>query len=682
MASSISTRTVACQRLFARCLSIHVFNELDWFENRQGEFGLWESGLRAADVGRASLDHRVRDRPDVRELICDLLDGLSEALEDCLRTSESKPLRSPTAATAAYSKTPSKTDGSDVSAQANKSDLIPGVEQTNDGFSEQAFNIKTILGQLTRISTAIRRSGAKFRHEKADMALQEQNFEEFKAHLTFIILMPAIENYSHGSSDGDAIRLRISDQGRLTTVQKRLIQANIIRRNRIIFATRSMKQIKNQDPQQNKLPEIAELPFLNPESTEYFKIMQRQLIADGLHPLPALPSSIITSSIAQSSTEIGSEFGLQAVPHKKNTPSTMTRITQTGDHQDYPTCPVPVSDEVLQCPYCADLLPVEYAKNKSRWKGHVAQDILPYMCIFEDCETPKNMYLTSDELVKHMRSHHSVPRWICSYCSSKSEGHQQFVFESPAEWESHMQQAHIAAFTPAQLPALSRVSRRNMLDTLSCPLCAYTAGISRPTLDDHIVQHLHEFALRCLPWVTNGSDGESINASSSHGSRLSAFVGQDFDDGKLEFYNLSGVECLTDLLNNVMEIIRHLKASNSPASVRISGLFAQAGLWDRTESAIQNSQKDSSQVELSRDLTEDFWGNYILRIGQILRQLSSIDNTMLDDMEVAQEAKETLEWELDDLDAMLLRGQQGKHNLIIISCVATISRKRLQLCHV
>jgi hypothetical protein len=69
-----------------RCLSISVSSRLDWLENRQGEFNLWDAGLKATRVGRSSLDHRVRDRPELRELICDLLDGLAEALENYLQT--------------------------------------------------------------------------------------------------------------------------------------------------------------------------------------------------------------------------------------------------------------------------------------------------------------------------------------------------------------------------------------------------------------------------------------------------------------------------------------------------------------------------------------------------------------------------------------------------------------------
>lgn len=388
MASSISARTIACRTLFVRCLSIRVFNELDWFENRQGEFSLWDSGLKAADVGRASLDYRVRDRPDLHELICGLLDGLSEALGDCLQIcmfthrsfnmnvvsqaiAESKSLRSPMITTTDYSPKLSNTDVSDFTTRERNLDSTFDVKEIHEDFSEQAFNIKTILDQLARISTAIRRSGAKLRYERADLSLQEQDFEEFKAHLTFIVLMPTIESYSEGSTDGDAVPCHIFDQGRLTTVQKRLIQANIIRRNRILFATQSMKQINDQkrrreEPRQANPAEKVGPPVLN--TTTSTTKEPGQPITDDPRLSPVLPSSIITPSIAQSSTELGSQFDLQAVSRKKATPSVMTKITQTGDCQDYPTCPAPVSDEFLQCPYCANLLPVEYSKTRSRWK--------------------------------------------------------------------------------------------------------------------------------------------------------------------------------------------------------------------------------------------------------------------------------------------------------------------------
>lgn len=81
----IRNRTIACEILFDRCLSRSLRAGRDWVEDRQGEFNLWAATLRANSVGRASLDYRVRDNPDIRELVCDLLAGLSEALNSLLQ---------------------------------------------------------------------------------------------------------------------------------------------------------------------------------------------------------------------------------------------------------------------------------------------------------------------------------------------------------------------------------------------------------------------------------------------------------------------------------------------------------------------------------------------------------------------------------------------------------------------
>jgi hypothetical protein len=88
----ICRKTEACQSLFSHCLSNPVFSELDWFETRQGEFNLWAASLKAVGIGRSSLDYRLRDRPEVQELICDLLGGLLEALTSLLKSGVSDPV--------------------------------------------------------------------------------------------------------------------------------------------------------------------------------------------------------------------------------------------------------------------------------------------------------------------------------------------------------------------------------------------------------------------------------------------------------------------------------------------------------------------------------------------------------------------------------------------------------------
>jgi hypothetical protein len=254
------------------------------------------------------------------------------------------------------------TDGDDTGS-------LPSIGKADGPFSEQMFNVKTILGQLTRISTAIRRSGAKYRYQKADATLKEELFKDFKTHLTFIILMGSIEANTEEPANTTAMRVRITDPKRLTAVQERLIRANIVRRNRIKFATRFMKRVKKpvaQQPQQPP-PRIIKLP----DATDKSKSRLPQIPAEAIVDRPIIPpqtSSIIAPSITQTATEMGSQFNWQQVAEPKNSsPSVVTRVTRTGAAQDYPSCPKPIPDGVLQCPYCADLLSDSYSQNASRW---------------------------------------------------------------------------------------------------------------------------------------------------------------------------------------------------------------------------------------------------------------------------------------------------------------------------
>jgi len=242
------------------------------------------------------------------------------------------------------------------------------------------------------------------------------------------------------------------------------------------------------------------------------------------------PSLAAPPSLDQTATDIGSQFTLRDIAvGPRPTPSVVTRITRTGAAQDYPACPDPGTAAFLPCPYCADLLAADYARASSRWRGHVAQDLLPYSCLYDPCPTPDAMYATADELVAHARAEHSVARWVCDACSAPApppaaaaadgEHPRRCVFDDEDGWAAHMRERHPDAVPAAQLAAVSRVSRRQMLAALACPLCAYTTEAAGWSIDDHILQHLHGFALRCLPWAEPGHDAlDSIQARSADGS--------------------------------------------------------------------------------------------------------------------------------------------------------------------
>lgn len=146
-------------------------------------------------------------------------------------------------------------------------------------------------------------------------------------------------------------------------------------------------------------------------------------------------------------------------------------------------------------------------------------DILPYTCIFEDCSSPEDLYHTSDDLLDHMRQKHATTYWSCDYCSPHSDCSSR-IFTSSCDWKIHMLNTHSHQVSEGGLAFLEIVSRTTALEPLSCPICQHQSdGQPAGSIDEHILQHLHEFALLSLPPLEDREDVElSIQASGNAGS--------------------------------------------------------------------------------------------------------------------------------------------------------------------
>ncbi|KAF3000402.1 hypothetical protein E8E14_001436 [Neopestalotiopsis sp. 37M] len=475
---------------------------------RRGEFNIWAYGLQALSSGKSSLDYRVRFRKDVQGVILALLGGLSQDLEDCIRI-DRKPSSEGTgdvALSELHEESGEDFDFVDFSDDEAKSESHTSASE-NGLFSLQMYNIKTIIAQLTRFSSMIRRSGTKFRFERADSALplRESEFDAFKEHLTNMILLRSIKFDVCDLENFDVFQDK-TNPDILTPVQKRLIHGNVVRRNRIMEATKNMRSVKPQVKSVLKDPTHVRnfvVPEINAQAPT--PVPQSKTAQSNMGGTVKSSAQSRVESIARSATEIGSQLGLQLAPPKA-APSVVTKVTKIGSNQDYPKCPNPISDNFIQCPYCADVLPKEYRNSSSR--GHVAQDILPYMCIYEQCPLAEEMYLTSEELISHVHEHHARKMWACDFCLPNASETDLYVFESPIEWQKHVQQSHRDSVLVQQLPSLARFSERQVMQAMSCPLCAYIPVGIQSTVDQHILQHLHEFALRSLPSRDDpGTDG-------------------------------------------------------------------------------------------------------------------------------------------------------------------------------
>ncbi|KAF5963528.1 hypothetical protein FCOIX_13806, partial [Fusarium coicis] len=561
-ANELCRRTQECLSLFQDAAEHQNLADDDWLEDRAADFAWWAHGLKAQKSSRSSLDYRLRERLDIKIVIAGLLDSLALALREYLQPDiDEEPESShdapdDEACESDKSSTDSSwSDFSDEVKQPKYKDAATDTPDTED--SDPKFYIETNLKLLAKISVAIRRSGAKLRYLKADAYLKDHfdddEYTQLREHLLLLILVGPYEQRLLGELRRLALNKEIPtaveivirswmvDPSRAKPNQQRLIEANITRRNRIAYSKRFIG--KNAPPKKGHgetAPTVAPSQFpealLRPakEPSTFGADAQEPFSIPGPIQLPPTPLEPVESLTAKTltATELGSHFVLPVIvplEPKKGAMSIATKITKTGIKQDYPACPA--KKGTFQCPYCVQVLTEDYTA-KSRWRGHVAQDLNPYSCIYQDCPDSHKLYATKEEWTKHMQAQHNEERWACDDCIFESEQVDEFIFESQELWENHMRSRH--SRPDDRLKLLCSISKRVLTQLAECPLCIRPCGHSRPDQDNHISEHLHSWALRALPWDLNPDDEVSSDSpemgSENDLARMSDISQQTEDD--------------------------------------------------------------------------------------------------------------------------------------------------------
>ena len=80
---AIYNATQTCRTSLSDCIQFEELMKNEWAENRLADFNLWASGVGASVTGKASLDARLATRPDARDVVANLLQVLTGAIEEC-----------------------------------------------------------------------------------------------------------------------------------------------------------------------------------------------------------------------------------------------------------------------------------------------------------------------------------------------------------------------------------------------------------------------------------------------------------------------------------------------------------------------------------------------------------------------------------------------------------------------
>lgn len=156
------------------------------------------------------------------------------------------------------------------------------------------------------------------------------------------------------------------------------------------------------------------------------------------------------------------------------------------------------------------------------------KDLDPYVCVFDECDTPFEIYSSSREWLSHMRSQHRM-RWHCFATS-----HEPSFFESPDALEEHLREMHADHFSNEEISFLVENSSHPSLSVIeNCPFCQQKAE----NTEEHVARHLIQFALRSLPWLddwySSYHPSQSSRSAHSEGTVSSAEPNRD-EDGMLE----------------------------------------------------------------------------------------------------------------------------------------------------
>ncbi|KAL3293052.1 Pfs NACHT and Ankyrin domain protein [Colletotrichum asianum] len=521
LSNSIAAVAAKCRDSLLQCTNIPTLMQLEWAENRLAEFKLWTATTGALAGDAASLDARLITEPDTKDLVNGLLVLLAHCLEKCKRFAlpsdeETEEVTEnldelDTATDDADEWWANDVQGMDSARRLDAARDIPrgfspwsddssshpgsgslSVAEDTSALLEVEAEVEQIINHLARVALAIRKSGTSSRLHKADRTFDPSNHQKLRRHLELVILARGRED---GSSDYHI------DREALTAIQERLILANLRRRNRYRYAQKHADKLAVDSASTNnagakstavdiltlrqndsalRAPQIAESKRGQSHGQEKDRLPHR---SQGLTATSA-------SGVAQA---------MEAVPKQILTPSRVakTNITATAARVLYPKPPKSKMLQYFKCPCCFQMLPDMY-REKTLWKKHMMADICPYICILEECPTPEKLYVMRHEWTEHIEKSHRQC-WQCPACSTL--GRPPVIFPSVEIFIHHLRKTHSGSINEEQYSTIVTEAARPIPPGIyRCPLCDSTGPADSPDLLDHIAEHLHNFALRSLPW--------------------------------------------------------------------------------------------------------------------------------------------------------------------------------------
>ncbi len=304
-------------------------NDKTYMQTRLADLRLWADSVGATAQAKESLDWRFQHRPDDIYLIRGLLFMLRGFFSECSIAAENK---------------------------LDVKDIISNINSTVDS--------------LAIVGVQIRQSGQQSRLRKADSSFDtnREKYRMFRAHLACVIASKPTENGRPANEGKEIHSVDYFANLKLTSIQERLVEANMRRRHRFLEAQRHSHGLKGTSAKASNMPlyTIAEASPSHaetrvnstPAGNVTATMQERQTLPT--NPRRNTPMTTVTSA-----SGLDSKWG--GLRDSRRPGSTVTRITSITATARYPKAYAPSEQKLIQCPCCCQAIPASEGEG-SPWR--------------------------------------------------------------------------------------------------------------------------------------------------------------------------------------------------------------------------------------------------------------------------------------------------------------------------
>ncbi|KAF9890253.1 hypothetical protein FE257_006165 [Aspergillus nanangensis] len=407
---AIAARAAECARHFDQQSKAPVSNELlqqEW-ENQVFRFNLWCSNNFIFAPTRASMDWRLRDAPLLES-------GMVELLEDL------------------------------------ESNLIKHSAIISSRGSAPCPDITKVLDELFRLSCAIRRSGALRRFVKVANYVE---YDEGGLNLT--------EEFRKGAAA--IVAWKLKDSIASISLQKRIVDTICLRQQHFAYLRARQKKNRRRDETVGIGHPMAPSSTLSATFSVTGSLSSKpsEKPAKKSTNGPIVNPSVLTATTAQPD-RAKAAYSIKSYNHNEE-----YEVNCSAD--DLPPPPkIPLRTTEYECPYCFLACPLREFSGE-RWKKHMIQDLMPYVCVLEPCLIANTLFESGKDWLEHMRNQHAISRWTCMDGSHDKT----WFFEDEKSFKNHMCEHHSGQFEDDDLDDLALSCHQQLpMDNVitECPFC-------------------------------------------------------------------------------------------------------------------------------------------------------------------------------------------------------------------